>query len=105
VDSTLHAGKPGVNVNRCAVPDGMARRFGLRRAAGLVRRAEQVAVAVLTGDRSGGFLASVCLVTISKAQALRVLQGMRAVGTRSVLLADVAGTLAIGATSIIPLTD
>lgn len=81
--------------------DGMPRPFKLRKAAGLVRKAARVGLAVLTGDRAG-VGQGVALVPVSRAAALEALKRMRTVGTRTVLLCELAGTLTIGATSLLP---
>lgn len=81
--------------------DGTPRAVRLRAAAGLVRRAARVSLAVLTGDQAQVGRA-VALVPISRAAALRALKGMRRTGTRAVLLSQLAGTLTIGATSLLP---
>ncbi len=89
---------------RQAQPDATPRRFRLRRAAGLIRRASEVNLAVLTGDKAG-VRASVGLVPVSRASALRTLRGLRRVGARSVLVSELAGVLVLGATSVLPLID
>jgi hypothetical protein len=102
VTITLPPKDAPVNVSPDAAPDGWPRPFRLRRAAGLVRRAAHVGMAVLTGDRGGRVLAQVCVIWVTREQALRALREMRACGARTVLVSQLADTLTLGATSPLP---
>jgi hypothetical protein len=68
--NTLASPAPRVKVSRPELSDSPG-PFPLRRAAGFIRQAIRVDVAVLTGDKSGRLLATVGLVQIGKAAARR----------------------------------
>lgn len=74
----------------------------LRQAAGLVRQADRVSLASLTGCGAtvGG---SVALVAVPRAVARRMLHALRARGCRTVLVSRLAGDLVLGACSAIDL--
>jgi hypothetical protein len=96
--------KTSSNPNRAELSDS-PRLFSLRRAAGFVRHAIRVDVAILTGDRSGRFLGTVGLLQVSKAAALRLLKRLRGCGGKSILCFEVEHGLILGATSLLHLMD